>query len=58
MTDHILKLKFGPNLLGVSRSNWSAVASGTEYSGEVTNGDLLVTCYLPAAWDTCVVHDY
>ena len=36
----------------------TAAASGTEYSGEVTAGDLLVTCYSPTAWDTYVMHDY
>ena len=33
----------------------TAAASGTEYSGEVTTGDLLATCYSPVAWDTHVV---
>ena len=36
----------------------TAAASGTEYSGEVTAGNLLSTCYLPAAWDTHVAHEY
>ena len=36
----------------------TAAASGTEYSGEVTTGDLLSTCYFPTVWDTRVVCDY